>query len=508
MDDSCRIMIVDDEFIMRQGIKFMMKWENGGYEIVGEASNGRDALEKLAELSPHIVLCDIAMPVMDGLDFIKVAHKEYPDIKIIVLSGYDNFEYVREALLNGASDYVLKPTLNPETLTALLNKIAADIPGLQLKKRQGSDLDGLFEKFMTGSDACADGRLTFAMPGSCFRFFVMQLKCRDKKGADLSGVLFDKVEEFFKNAGNMKYFRFLYSHKEVLCAVINYDMRDEVRVQNSVRALASSLGMISDRALVVLGTCQKNLEGIRDEFISGGLLEKESFYYKGEHLLFTDGSDTGRTLKRFDFRSFSSIVSDRKYGEAICMLRDYIYEAAACQMLEFKLKNQMKNLVYNLIGSNEENAVRLEAICREAFEAAEQSLWSEDFLCIVDDMLKKISDMLPKDTSDTSAHLGEIFEYIREHYVEDLTLQSVADTFNFSYSYLSAYFNQYAHEGFSEYLNKIRIRKACEYLEHSDRTIAEVSSAVGYADHSYFCRVFKKVTGETPSGYRRERQRR
>ena len=185
MDDSCRIMIVDDEFIMRQGIKFMMKWENGGYEIVGEASNGRDALEKLAELSPHIVLCDIAMPVMDGLDFIKVAHKEYPDIKIIVLSGYDNFEYVREALLNGAYDYVLKPTLNPETLTALLNKIAADIPGLQLKKRQGSDLDGLFEKFMTGSDACADGRLTFAMPGSCFRFFVMQLKCRDKKGADL-----------------------------------------------------------------------------------------------------------------------------------------------------------------------------------------------------------------------------------------------------------------------------------------------------------------------------------
>ena len=87
-------------------------------------------------------------------------------------------------------------------------------------------------------------------------------------------------------------------------------------------------------------------------------------------------------------------------------------------------------------------------------------------------------------------------------------MQSVADTFNFSYSYLSAYFNQYAHEGFSEYLNKIRIRKACEYLENSDSTIAEVSGVVGYADHSYFCRVFKKVTGETPSGYRRARHRR
>lgn len=508
MDDSCRIMIVDDEFIMRQGIRFMMKWEACGYEIVGEASNGRDALEKLSELSPHIVLCDIAMPVMDGLDFIKVAHNEYPDIKIIVLSGYDNFEYVREALLNGASDYVLKPTLNPEALTALLNKVAADIPGLQIKKKQGSDLDGLFEKFMTGGDESADGRLTFALSGSRFRLFVLQLKCRDKNGADLSGVLFDKTEDFFRNAENVNYFRFLYSHKEVLCAVLNYDVRDEERIQNTVRAFAAQLGMISERVFAVCGTCRKRLDEIRDEFASGHLLEKEGFYYKGEHLIFMDGSDVRLALKKFDFRSFSSAISGKRYDEAVSMLRAYIYHAAACQMPEFKLKNQMKNLLYNLIGGNEENAARLEAICRDVFDAAESSLWCEDFLLVVDEALNKISDIMIKGVSDTSAHLSEIFEYIREHYTEDLTLQSVADTFNFSYSYLSAYFNQYAHEGFSEYLNKIRIRKACEYLEDSDSTIAEVSAAVGYADHSYFCRVFKKVTGETPSGYRRARHRR
>lgn len=87
-------MIVDDEFIMRQGIRFMMDWEKEGYEVAGEASNGKEALDLLEEISPHIILCDIAMPVMDGLDFIKIVKREYPDIQIVVLSGYDKFEYV------------------------------------------------------------------------------------------------------------------------------------------------------------------------------------------------------------------------------------------------------------------------------------------------------------------------------------------------------------------------------------------------------------------------------
>lgn len=508
MNDSCRIMIVDDEFIMRQGIRFMMKWEACGYEIVGEASNGRDALEKLSEVSPHIVLCDIAMPVMDGLDFIKVAHKEYPDIKIIVLSGYDNFEYVREALLNGASDYVLKPTLNPEELTKLLDKVAADIPGLQLKKKSGSDLELLLEKFMTGKDEKADGRVAFALTGSCFRLFVLQLKCRDKNGADLSQVFFDKAEAFFREAAYMKYLKFLYSHKEVLCAVVNYDMRDDGQLKQDLRTFLEQLGMISERAFAACGKCHRSLGPLRDEFVQGDLLEREVFYSDGSHIYFDEGSDEKHMLKRFDFRGFAASVAAHKYDEAICELKDYIYAAADSQMPEFKLKNQMKNLLYNLIGENDEHAKELETLCTEAFEAMEKTCCCADFLMVFDEILKKTAIILGSTNSDEGTHLKEILDYIREHYTEDLTLQSVAERFNFSYSYLSAYFNQYAHEGFSEYLNKVRVGKACVYLEDAAYTIAEVSSAVGYSDHSYFCRVFKKVTGETPSSYRRERLKR
>lgn len=103
-------------------------------------------------------------------------------------------------------------------------------------------------------------------------------------------------------------------------------------------------------------------------------------------------------------------------------------------------------------------------------------------------------------------YLKEILEYIQKNYKEELDLQSLAETFNFNYSYLSAYFNSHMGEGFSEYLNRVRIEKACEYLKQREYSIAQISALTGYSDHSYFCRVFKKVTGKTPSKYRRERR--
>ncbi len=150
MNEYCRILIVDDEYIMRRGIRYMMNWEELGCEVIGEASNGKEALDMMEDLKPHIVFCDIAMPVMDGIDFIKIAHSRYPSVQIIILSGYDKFEYVRQALLNGAVDYVLKPTLNPEELEKLLEKTVSKIPGMELKRKTCSGLESQLEQFLKG----------------------------------------------------------------------------------------------------------------------------------------------------------------------------------------------------------------------------------------------------------------------------------------------------------------------------------------------------------------------
>ena len=105
-EESIRVLIVDDEFIMRQGLRYMIHWEEEGFTIVGEAANGKDAMDQIEKLQPQIVLSDIVMPLMDGVDFTVAVHHRYPHVQMIILSGYDNFEYVKQTLMQGVVDYI------------------------------------------------------------------------------------------------------------------------------------------------------------------------------------------------------------------------------------------------------------------------------------------------------------------------------------------------------------------------------------------------------------------
>lgn len=507
MENICRIMIVDDEFIMRQGVRFMMRWEEEGYEIVGEASNGKEALDLIPKLVPHIILCDIAMPIMSGLDFLKVVSHEYPDIRIVVLSSYDNFEYVREALLNGAVDYVLKPTLNPDELLKIVSKTAEKIPDLQLKKKEFSSLDNMLERYLTDYDSEMNMRgiqeLQRVLPHSYYRLLVLPLRCRDQNGVDMSSILYEKIELFLKSLSYCNFLKFLL-RQETICVLLNYGIRDEEKMVEDLVRFMDQMGLISEKVLGTLGRSCGKFQEIKQDFQTPGFMERESFYYKGIHLCIADDISEKQEIERFDFRAFSGFIVARKYHDAINKFRDYIYKAVSCQIPEFKLKNQTKNLLYDLIGESEEKVQELENIRKEGFENIERASDREEFLEVFEKVLDKVEQVFQTTEEDQNIYLGRILEYIQQHYTEELNLQNLAEKFNFSYSYLSAYFNQHACEGFSEYLNRIRIQKACEFLKDSRYSIAHVSAGVGYSDHSYFCRVFKKITGKTPSGYRRE----
>lgn len=507
MTENCRIMIIDDEFIMRQGIRYMMNWEQEGYEVVGEASNGKEALDRLEELKPDIILCDIAMPVMDGLDFIKIVRKKYPDIQILVLSSYDRFDYVRQALLNGAADYVLKPTLNPEMLLNMVSKAAQKIPGLQLKKKEFSSLDTRLEQYFTGNDEkIKQWEFQEVFTGSCFRLFVLPLRRRDKRGTDLSPVLYEKAEEMLKEQGWGTYLKFVLN-QETLCIVFNYSVKDEKRMLECMETMMEQLSVLYEQCFGILGPKRTDLESLKEDFEKSGILEEESFYHEGIHLYIQQEWDKRETCGKFDFRRFVEYLGEHKYEDAIKLFHKYLLSAGSCRVPEFKLKNQAKNLLYNILSSTEEQTAELEELRKEYFEKIEKSVYYEEFREVLEELTVRLKDILLRGEGQ-DVYLKEILEYIQIHYKEEMDLQSLAETFGFNYSYLSAYFNSHMGEGLSEYLNRIRIEKACSYLGRKEYSIAQVSAMVGYSDHSYFCRVFKKVTGKTPSVYRRERWKR
>ncbi|KUP21949.1 hypothetical protein AWJ19_05915 [Paenibacillus sp. DMB5] len=149
----CKIVVVDDEMLVRQGIIHLLDWEGEGFQIVGEASNGREAFELIESQRPHIILTDIVMPVMDGEELIRLVKGMYPEIEVIVLSSFSEFEYVRSTFQSGVADYILKPRLEAASLLAVLKKTAQRIPVLQQvdwrnDKRQSADY--ILDKLVSG----------------------------------------------------------------------------------------------------------------------------------------------------------------------------------------------------------------------------------------------------------------------------------------------------------------------------------------------------------------------
>lgn len=324
MSEYCKILIVDDEYIMRRGIRFMMDWEEQGFQVVGEASNGKEALDYMEKLEPHIVFCDIAMPVMDGIDFIKIVHRKYPDTQIIVLSSYDKFEYVRQALLNGAVDYILKPTLNPEELSKLLTKTASRIPGMQLKKKTFSSLENQLERFLKGADQDLKVQdFASRFPHSCYRILGIPMRFSNVQGEDLSSVIFEKAEHYLKEHAPGNYLNFLYS-PEFLCVVYNYPLRERDKLEDFFKGMVEQMVSIQQQAFLVLGRERKKLTDLKQDFDNPEFLGAEMFYHKGRHLYEIKEETDRSSFEKFDFRRFSAAASQGKYIEAAELFQEYI----------------------------------------------------------------------------------------------------------------------------------------------------------------------------------------
>lgn len=142
-----KVLIVDDDPIARTNLKTLIDWERNGFEICGEAQNGTSAIQSINLVTPDIVITDMSMPIMDGVKLIGYLSEEYPDIKVIALSGYDDFDYVRQSMKHGAIDYILKHKLEPEVILAVLKSASEGI----LKDRQEIDKKNKLQEQLTES---------------------------------------------------------------------------------------------------------------------------------------------------------------------------------------------------------------------------------------------------------------------------------------------------------------------------------------------------------------------
>lgn len=498
-DTLCRVFIVDDEYIIRQGIEYLLDWEKEGFTLVGEASNGEEALQKIEELHPHIVLSDIVMPKLDGIDLTKIIQEKYPDIRVIILSSYSDFDYVKDTFQHGAVDYILKPTLNPKDLLAALKKVVAKMPGMNLQSMENMNVGRAISRYILGFDQQLDEEaLKKVFPASQFILLATNKKFYHTL----------HIEEFFQKQlyTELKAYHpcAFQLQDDILCCLFNADHINEM--MPLLEKLLQETG--KEKALFACSHVFSSVSDIHKIYHSEiwNLLQLR-FYAKQKLMLTMQDLKQTQSFDKFDARSFNNHLDAMNVYLAMDELKDYVDSAIAHQIAEGELKSQIGSALYNLISVFEDHQMNPESIRHfklNCINLLESAIYKEDFLEQLHQIYQDFEVIVEQFELDNSQEpMNQILRYIQEHYDEDLTLNDLAERFGFSYHYLSAYFAQRSDGTFIEYLNQIRIQHACELLNRKEYTISQVGAMSGYTNHSYFCKVFKKMTGKTPSEYRK-----
>lgn len=509
MEANCRVLIVDDEVLVRQGIKHLLSWEREGFFIVGEAANGQEAMQLIEQLKPHIVVTDIVMPIMDGIELTSLIKERYPDIEIIVLSSFSEFHYVRDTFQKGVADYLLKPKLDAEQLLAILKRIVKTIPSLQsalATDAEAPNMTMLLERYMSGYSIDAELKFQF----NSFRLYGADLKHIKGQGLTKEQVL-QRMEEVLTPFENALHFYVMPTDANYAVLLLNSSDREWESIMPAIRALSNSTRMKEQAVCWILGDSFSELEELSMQYNEHFMRLAAYRYFLPIHKSFIVRHELPKLSAEeptFDMNLFMEQLQRRKFEQAMEQLQQYAYAASAYYTIDvFAFKSQIGNAIFNMLimlGKLDISIKHLDQRKYEYIRTINESHHVSEAMDELNLYITHIQEAIAASRITAgNPNMSLILDYIHQHYMEPISLSDVANHFHFNTTYLSTFFSTHNAEGFSEYLNRVRIEKAAELLASTDMAIAEISVQVGYSDHSYFTKVFKKLTGKSPSHYRK-----
>ena len=523
-----RVLIADDEERICQLIQALGEWDRLGLEVVGTAGNGPDTLEMIRRLEPHILITDIRMPGCDGLQVVKEAHRLYPDLEVIVISGYAQFDYAQTAIRYGVGEYLLKP-INRDALNHSLEKMAERCRARQthentletLRVNRDDDRQQLRAKLITdlqSGNLEADSAeqfehaYHFATLSDAYQVVLLKLdyqpeemsapsltivraKVRDALEPVLEGNCTDSVIDFIGDC---------------MTCVINYPQcrQETLRLQlrNSLNQLVAQRGIFGQIEFsLALGTLCARPAALVASYHKGQQVLAERLMEGTGRML--EGEPGRSGLLEMDFQSRYTIaiahavevMNPEEADAAVDLLKDALAvpgargwelqtlvgvagiafmarldAAGSEQVLEaFRERCGLCSTVDGLFAC-------LRRLQREQMEQTEQRLRDRDAQPIRNAKL-----------------------YIRKNFARPITLEEVSAAIGFSVNYFSTLFKKETGEGFAKYLARVRMDEARAMLRETAQPVAEICRSVGYGDLKHFTHSFKAETGLTPGEYRK-----
>lgn len=537
--NEIKVFLVEDEMVIRRGIKNSIDWEKEGYIFCGEASDGELAYPMIIKEKPDILITDIRMPFMDGLELCKLVKKELPNIKILILSGYDEFDYAKEAIRLGVTEYLLKPISSGKLLEAL-NGVSESIRREkedkdlvrkymeEMRENTEHEKQKFFEQMIAGNLSMADALETgkkYEMNLSAGMYnlllFRFTLGEENRKSEELLGEaeyaiekLTERLEYVFEFQRGVEGWAFLLmadneeqmsERVKELSKVLEEIMKNystiayfggigqpvarlrelEESFREAERALAARFTMELNRIISVEDIrMAQNVDTLDDiEITSFGEIEKTRTML--EKFLNNGAED--------EIDEFVDVYINELPEENLksVLMRQYIIMDAYIVMMSFCEK--IEGIEGEMQAQSEELKNSMKTI---------QTL--EEIKNYIRMLLKKIIGVRDTISGRRYSDIIEIAkDQIRKTYMSDeISLNTIAAEVGMSPSYFSSIFSKEMGKTFVEYLTEIRMDRAKELLMCSSMKTSEIGYEVGYKDPHYFSYIFKKTQNCTPKEFR------
>ena len=524
-----KLLIVEDEYIIRKGLRKTIPWQKIGYEVVGEAEDGQKAFEKISEVQPDVVLTDIRMPNLDGIELLREIKAKHPAIKVVLLSGYEDFKYAKSGISLGAEDYILKLMLDSDLQPALI-KVKEKLDKEREKEasirkvydeRENLHCNILFNGIINDTirekellESCTSTGVDFINGHFCVAFFYVDFLNKDLDNEDFKIVLdyqdIFNLSEIFELLQNDSFL--LRRGKDVV--VVHYGKDDiSQRVGETWQRIVHRIrSKINDKNLFIH-------IGIGDEVIGWQGIGKSHAQARKSVLINATKENSINVTSIHDVskQSQEQAISAGDGTELLRLLvsgdKQAVYNKLDAMMKSTNLKANKESFRYFILefiaigifklremGLSEINqAISIIDISNKMQNAISLRDMREIFLIWLNEAISIISEIKKRPVEQS---VQKAIEYLENHFNERLTLENVSNHVYLSPTYFSTVFKKHTGQSFKNYLAELRMEKAREFLKNG-YMVNETAMLIGYSDVKHFGKMFKKHNdGLNPSEYR------
>lgn len=535
-----KILLVDDESQVRKGLKAKIGWEEHGFEICGEAANGIEALESIALLKPDVVITDVRMPMMDGIELLRKCGEMNSSVRFIVLSGYEEFNYVKAAMKYGAIDYLLKPVIRKELLEQL-NQIKQELDEEKrmlahkndLKRQLNRSIHFRKEQFWLQAvrgatreninewleEANLLGITNVLQEDAHIRFVTVQIRDIRESMAGTSPDNLLLLAAYFMTSellhlwGEEAYVFRDPAALELLQLVFHCKWADDDSLEQwlTTEYQLQLEKMLRIRVQLGIGilVCGPG------EWRKGYLSSRVNWMQQAPPDLYSTvhNNRKNQSMEWFDLlpiteKQLTAAIMEGDIESFQRALRP-IFEADVPMSLQ-DLSMRMLRLLLYIDTMAMKSGCQLEEV-QQVLSGLPESIWeyqspdkAEQFFVSLARRLIQHIQQEPQ----TSGYevVMQVVAYLENYYFEeDLTLTSMAQRFHLHLTYLSELFKKITGENYSDYLTDLRISKAKELLNDPLLKISDIAELVGFSNSNYFSQVFRKATGISPVEFRRQK---